>query len=210
MNSSMIENSVRFQLLTKFLSQMDVTMDLGAAEGAWSDMYHNLFPDAKIIAVEPFPAFLVKLREKKYLHALFDCAINSITAEIDFEVHSDPYTSSLLYSGEKTIRVKSRTLESIFDELNINDEKIFIKSDLQGFDLKAVESSGRYINNIVAVQLECQMYPYVDGMSYLDDQIFEMNKFGYRVIDIFNLMDRPSDGLLGQVDLFFLKKDSIF
>ena len=210
MNPEMVENSVRIQLLDKIISHVDLTVDLGAADGQWGDMFHLLFPDVKIIAVEPIPAFLDKLREKKYLYSLFECAINSTTTELDFDVNVDPYSSSLLYGGEKTIRVKSRTLESIFEELNIHTEKIFIKSDLQGFDLKAIQSSGKFIKNVIAVQMECQMFPYANGMNYLDDQIFEMGKLGYRVIDVFNLMDRPSDGLLGQVDLLFLKKEADF
>jgi FkbM family methyltransferase len=210
MNAEMIKNSVRIQLLTKIISHIDITVDLGAADGQWSDMFHILFPNVKIIAVEPIPAFLVKLREKEYLHSLFECAINSTTTELNFDVNIDPYSSSLLYGGENTIRIKSRTLESILDELNISDENVFIKSDLQGFDLKAIQSGGKYIKNVLAVQMECQMYPYAIGMNYLDDQILEMGKLGFRVIDVFNLMDRPSDGLLGQVDLLFLKKDSDF
>jgi FkbM family methyltransferase len=211
MNSEMIENSVRIHLLAEIMRHIDITFDLGAADGQWSDMFHNQFPNIKIVAVEPIPAFLLKLREKKYLYSIFECAINSTTIELDFDINENPYSSSLLYgTGEKKIRVKSRSLESIFEELKIDEEKIFIKSDLQGFDLKAIQSVGKFIKNIVAIQMECQMYPYAKGMNYLDDQIFEMSKLGYRVIDVFNLMDRPSDGLLGQIDLLFLKKESNF
>ena len=159
------------------------------------------------MAIEPIPSYSNYFFQTSNID-LVRCVIFKECREVAFNVTSDLYSSSLLYKGNHEITVSGRTLECICKELEIENGKIFLKTDLQGFDFDAFLSMGRYLSQVSLVQMECQLSAYTIGMVGLSERILQMSEYGFQVIDIFNLMDRPSDGMLGQVDILFEKISS--
>jgi FkbM family methyltransferase len=184
-----------------------VVLDVGAATGQWTNAIMQMMPNARYVAVEPLEEFRNKFYTMNHTE-LLPYAINSYCGKVLFNVSEDLYSSSLMYSGKNVISIDSHTLECVFGLLEIQEEEVLIKTDLQGFDYSAILSAGRYLKNMKYIQMECQLSPYTQNMTSLSQRIVEMYALDFYVLDVINLERRPSDGLLGQVDIIFKRKDS--
>ena len=104
----------------------------------------------------------------KRLH-LFRCIVKDDDGDSDFYLTKSPHCSSVLppqheslqdwafselFEVEKKVRLKSRSLKSVMDELNLNHVDWF-KTDSQGIDLRLFQSLGeRIISTILIADFE--------------------------------------------------------
>lgn len=154
-------------------------IDVGANSGEFTLEIAKRNPNKIVIAIEPIPELCNKINEISSLENItnikvFECAIDTFE-RIDYlnvAAHHDWGVSSLLefdqskieddeYWKTRTdmyfdtkIEIKVRTLESILDELLIEEPINFIKIDAQGLDFNVLKSVGKYINSIQAGMLE--------------------------------------------------------
>lgn len=197
--------NLALDLFSKLNTSVDLVLDIGAAVGDWSKLANTIWPNSKIIAVEPQEYFVEILKKLTFIENIYNCLVHSSCEELEFHISKDKFSSSVLYPGETTTLVMSHKLECILDESGKESSNIFVKTDLQGCDLIALESAGPYLEKIVGVQMECQTAEYVSGMTGLGERITLMRNLGFEVFDLFNPLYRPSDGALGQIDVLFVR-----
>lgn len=204
------DDSQDFVILSRVkdvIPSVNLILDVGAAIGSWATNSRKVWPRAGVIAIEPQDEFVQLLMKSESVDLVHKCVISETCGLVDFNITSDKWSSSMLYEGERKVVVQSRTLECILDSYGKSFESVFIKTDLQGMDLVAVKSLGKYIDQVNGIQMECQMAEYTLGMTGLSERIIEMYRLGFDVYEIFNPLYRPSDGALGQVDVIFLKRN---
>ncbi len=193
--------------VNKLIPSFDLIVDVGAAVGNWSKLAFKIWPATEILAIEPQPNFVKELIATRVVKHVRSCVISDACGPVTFNVSKDGWSSSLLYEGVSKIQTQAHTLECIIDDLNLDFENVFVKTDLQGHDFVSFQSMGKYLSRVNVVQMECQIAPYAPRMTGLSERIIEMARLGFEVYEIFEPLYRPSDSALGQVDIIFLRRN---
>ena len=130
----------------------DIVLDLGACVGLWSFWLADLYPDARIFAVEPMPHNFDNLKlgiEANGFKNIIpvNCAISSDGKDMELYQHplnaggggvdicNDPNFTPFL----PKFTVPSRTLPQLISELCI-DRVAFIKMDIEGSEYAVLDS----------------------------------------------------------------------
>ena len=85
----------------------------------------------------------------------------------------------------------------------------FIKLDVQGFELMVLAGAEKSLKHAEFCLLEVTTLNLFDEPMLLEVLTF-MDKYNFQAYDIAELMRRPYDNALYQIDLLFVKKDSRF
>jgi FkbM family methyltransferase len=169
-------------------------IDLGANIGLFS-IYASPVAE-KIFAVEPTPSHfellneLVKLTEKQNIET-YQIAIGLENGESDFHIHERNSTMNSFvqhktdpHSG-KTVRVKTLTLNSFIDSLNLDAKIGFVKMDIEGFENQVVFESSfeEAVTKIDAMYVEVHDYEDCGKMNYNFNRIKDQFKSWGRTVE---------------------------
>jgi len=201
----------------KFKYYPDLIIDVGVAKGT-PELYET-FPESKMILFEPLIEFekdIKSLKTKyKYMH-YENCALGNEENTIQINVHPDLDGSSIYLENEDSSlnglprNVNLKTLDSFIQKYDFEDKSIILKVDVQGAEIDVLRGSIKSLNNVDIVILECTFFNFFNNNSEFIDVINFMNTYNFVVYDIFDFLYRPLDNALSQVDIAFVKKDSIF
>lgn len=190
-----------------------MAVDGGAAEGVWARQFKSVWPDAKLLCVEPradTQAALQQVAAEFRDVTIAKTLIGDREGEVEFFVHRDQ--SSMLKDaygrewGEKS-RAAITTLDSLVTKLKLPDPEM-IKLDLQGAELECLRGAERCLSAARAVMLEVSFIPLQQGMPLIGEVVPFMSQRGFRVYDIVSLWHRPLDGALAQGDFLFVSDKS--
>jgi len=82
-----------------------------------------------------------------------------------------------------------------------------LKLDVQGAELDVLKGAGRVLAAVEVVAIEAAVLEYNKGGPLLAEMIDALAAYGFRVFDLFP-RPRVLSGVLIQVDMLFLRKDS--
>ncbi|WP_320035345.1 FkbM family methyltransferase [Halarcobacter sp.] len=202
------------ELLKRNGFEPSVILDIGVAEGT-PDLY-NVYPYSFYYLFEPLIEFeehmqsiLQKIKGKYFLVAACD-----FTGQIKINVHTDHLSGSSIL--KESMGEVADGNERIIKTLKINDllkdqllnEKILIKLDTQGSELKALKGCSEILNNVEVIITEVSMFRFMKDSPDFYDVIQYMKSINFVAYDIIFGWNRPLDGALGQVDIVFVKETS--
>jgi FkbM family methyltransferase len=128
-----------------------VIVDGGANIGAWSKEVRRIFPTTKLVMVEAQPDLEADLRAwaKQDGNAiLVSCALSNGPGKVKFFTAGKGATGASMfkenthhYANTIPIEVDSRSLDDILTSLGLLDQVDFIKLDVQGAEVKALQGS---------------------------------------------------------------------
>ncbi|MEM6883633.1 MAG: FkbM family methyltransferase [Verrucomicrobiota bacterium] len=187
-------------------------IDAGAYLGTWSQQVHQIFPEAKILLIEPQPSL------KEDLQALAEgipgsyfcaCAVGAAAGEVLlYQQHSNSRIISPESSlaQQKTNTVEMRTLANLCQTCDFPNPDL-IKLDLQGSEMAALKGAGNLWGNTEVFIVESSWLPI--GTSELAyELIHAMHKKGYRLYDVYGMNYRQLDNALWQTDFIFVQENS--
>ncbi|MGE4800579.1 FkbM family methyltransferase [Yersinia hibernica] len=207
----------------------DIIIDLGANMGGFSLEVAKRNPEITVHAVEPYPQLAIFLKEetekeKISNHIIHEIAISEKNGKSNFNISTESEfgTSSLLdFSTEhlntdeywsnridlihsNKINVETMTLSSFLDRLSFNRIR-FIKIDIQGMDLIALKTGGKYIDRIDGGMLEVPSVKHLSLYSGTDDDLLSAllfldknNFYAYKI--------KPNDPASNEFNIFFCRK----
>ncbi len=199
--------------------QFTCVLDIGANEGQYAKEIRIGGYKNRIISFEPIAVPFAKLRQKSANDASWDVyniAMGDTNGKAEINIAGNSVSSSLLdinkthtdaapdskYIGKQAIEI--RTLDSIFNELKVKDQKIFMKVDTQGFEKNVLLGAKSVLKSISAIQLEMSVQPLYTG----EDLYFQLSDYlykeGFRLIKIVRGITK-SNGELLQFDGVFLR-----
>jgi FkbM family methyltransferase len=192
--------------ITSFLKKNNISpkviLDIGARDMEESIFFSKKYPNSKIISFECNPNTLEICRNKIVgieNIQLIDKAVNEIDGTCFFYPINKEKTittwndgnqgaSSLFLSNgdypyesyvQDKVTVECVRLDTILTELNINEVDL-IWMDLQGAEMLALKSLGKFLKNVRVIYTEVEMNPIYTGQclfkdvdSYLIDNNFE-------------------------------------
>jgi FkbM family methyltransferase len=201
-------------------SPVRVLMDVGANLGDTVQQYRTAFPGATIYAFEPFPGVYRQLVERfaddPRVRAT-ECAVTDAAGTRRFYVNEVHYGNSLFpihpasadWTGAgsakqpvQTIDVRAVTLDEFCAAEGVNDIDL-LKMDIQGGEALALEGAASLLGRqaVRIVYLEVLFAPLYDGQAYFCDVTRVLNRHGYHLFGLYNLVHGP-DGL-GWADAIF-------
>lgn len=192
-------------------------VDAGACMGDWARLFHKVFPEARILMIEPQSRHAGALRslvaEHGGLMRYASCLVGPPgTSEVDFVVLDDGAGtgSSVLAENSNVPRHVERLAVSTLDEL-VRREDLeapdFLKLDVQGYEIEVLKGASACLASAEFVLLEVSLWPYNQGAPLVADVLPWMDKHGFRAYEIVEL-SRRGDGVMVQADVLFIRKDS--
>jgi len=218
-----MESSLQYQrlsLLANLGFSPRTILDIGAYQGEWTKMAHQIFPLAKIFMIEATPdnesllrnvseasglsmALLGDKSKKSVIFYLADPKETSISTGNSIYIEKTQY-----FNNRHFIRLPMITLDFLVEKRKLKNVD-FIKIDTQGSELNILKGGKKTVSKAEFILLETQNLEYNDKAPFTEDVVIAMKSYGFRLFDILET-HYLSSGELFQVDLLFAKKDSMF
>jgi FkbM family methyltransferase len=194
-------------------------LDVGAYNGEWSQMVHQIFPDASILMIEAQPKLKPILEAIAAAHAEkihFRPALLGAERrdEVEFYQMDIPITTgSSLYEEQTThprsvLRLPMVRLDDLVAELSVGQFQM-IKLDVQGAELDVLRGATSTLADVEVLIMEMSLVQYNKGAPLFAETVRVMEDLGFRMFDIYPVV-RNSAGILLQVDAMMLQRDSGF
>ncbi len=183
-------------------------IDIGASDSQWSKIVRPYWPKATLMMLdgnavhEPdLKAFAETNPPAHYRIA----AAGPAGGKVKFFVPGDKFggTVSLGMPGEYD--VDQVTIDSLVAEFKL-PPPYFIKLDTHGYELEIIEGAKETLRHTTLMQLEVYNFRIRKGVPVFPEMCFHMDGRGFRLADIFHVINRPSDGLMWQADALFEPK----
>lgn len=185
-------------------------IDLGAAKGDWSRLALKLFPDTRIVGVDPLEERVPHLEKLKASSDRFDY-VAAVAGEddggsVELAVTADLDGSSVHGSEGDKRMVPVHSLDSIAEMKGLKGP-YFLKFDTHGFEMPILRSAEKVLAQTDFVVMEAYNFRHTPETLLFHEMIAFMATKGFRVTHLVDVLNRPSDGALWQVDLMFARDD---
>ena len=138
-------------------------LDIGAAEGDWSDHVKKFNPDAKFTLIEPNKLHNERLRSLGKVHNVY---LSDKVTEKDFYVSQDPFqqTGNGFYKEKSNVPFNKTTVKTELLETIVGDEEFdLIKLDVQGAEVEVIKGGMLTFQKAKWLQVEVPVFEYNIG-----------------------------------------------
>jgi FkbM family methyltransferase len=195
------------RLLARLGVEPATIADVGASDGRWSRCAHKVFPRAELVLFEPQPAHATALERftmDQPTAKIVRSAVGGSRGVSAFAA-SDPWSGVLEQQGtESSITVPVVTLD---DALADSKSPILVKLDTHGVEPAILAGAEQTLIRSVAWIIEAYNQRIAPGSLLFWELCAHMADQGFRPIDLVDVMHRPHDETLWQMDLFFIRSD---
>jgi FkbM family methyltransferase len=191
------EEQVRRAKLLKSLG-VTLVLDVGANEGQYAIDLRRAEYEGRIISFEPRSDTFAKLSAACADDPQWDASKLAIgerdgTAEINIAGNEAGASSSLLAMGERHEQsapdsryvgieeVEMRRLDSLWGEIVGPNDRVFIKLDIQGYEMQALAGADAVLDDAAGVQAELSLAPLYDGAAGYREVIDLLEARGFRL-----------------------------
>lgn len=210
--------------LKSVLARLNINcvIDVGANVGEYGAMLRRIGYRGRIVSIEPVPEVFAKLEaaaagDDGWLTLNLACGSSEETRSIN--VFSQSTLSSLLPPSSnmraidpgniaRTDTVKVRRLDSFFEEAirELDDPRVFLKTDVQGLDIEVIRGAGECMNRVQGLQSEVSMIPlYLGAPDYLEFLAYCRN-LGFEPTGFFPIVNSPVSGHLVECDVVLVRR----
>lgn len=188
-------------------------IDAGAFRGDWTAAASRIFPEAKFLLIEPQPhlaetlaSFCVAHPRCRFQQALLGAEAGTARFLFD-ETNSRIVDASYQPApGASLIDLPVARLDAVAASTGFSDCD-FLKLDLQGHELAALDGAGELFGRIEVIQAEVSWLR-IGPVPVIHEVMARFAERGYQPYDILGFNYRPRDGALWQSDLVFVRRDS--
>ncbi len=200
---------------------IDTVIDIGANKGQTRDALRKAGYNGNIISLEPIPSLQPLLLEKSKADSrwtiLPPLALGDNDNECEINVSAAPDMSSLLGSTAallaafpktrvtETVKVPMKTLDALYDSLNLQGKKVFIKIDTQGYEMPILRSGPKALQSAIGLQIEMSLFELYKGETLFDDIIAFLKDKGFRPHMLFEISFSRTLKRQLQIDGIFYK-----
>lgn len=194
--------------------------DIGSNRTDYSRMIRKVFPDADFLLIDPLEEmesymkdFCSEFKGSEYIVT----GVGSKNEKQILTTSGDSFEGSTMMLKEipsyrrnnKQREVEVVTVDSI---INNRPGKIpdFVKIDVQGFELEVLKGSETLFGATNIFIIEVSLFKFNVLTPDIVEIINFMSERGYTIYDIPGFIRRPYDGALAQLDLCFVKNESLF
>ncbi len=187
---------------------VQTVVDVGASNGSWSRQLMRHFPHANYLLVEAQEAAHGPALEKfKKAHPNVRvelCAAGNHEGEIQFDA-SDPFSGAASTEPfpKNNIVVPMARLDTLVKRTGWPGPYL-LKLDTHGFEVPIFEGAADILSRASMLVVEAYNFTLCTGALRFYELAAYLEDRGFQCADIFDLMIRPSDRTLWQMDMVFL------
>lgn len=199
---------------------IDLVLDIGASEGHYGKELRDLGYKKRIISFEPLSESYQELNKKSQQDNYWDsynCALGNEISEVEIGISKHITSSSLLPMTETHVNALSdseiiakekivvKTLDSFINNGIEVSNKIYMKVDVQGFEMFVLEGAKKVLPQVVAIEVELSLVQLYKGGPLFIDMINHLEKLGFSLASLNHVFLDNTTDLLLQVDGIFLR-----
>ncbi len=210
--------------LAKMLEHQKITLvlDVGANIGQYA---RNLFRSGykgRLVSFEPIPYAYQKLKEAAKDNPLWkvaeNCAIGEKDGETTINISKNSVSSSLLpqtgvqekvepgAAYTRDMKVKMHKLDTVAAKYIRNDDRIFLKLDVQGYEDYVLKGANETLPKAAGIQLETSLVPLYRGEVVFEEMLKKIESKGFKLYDLVPGFRNNTTGRLLQVDCIFFRE----
>lgn len=201
---------------------INTVLDVGANRGQFLEDWVRHLPKAKFYCFEPIAEEFKQLDKtaKKYSNEIIaiNCAVGNINGQIKFQKNNFTPSSSILTATKtnesyfpqtvntELIDVQIIRLDDFFEKIDLEDlREIFLKIDVQGYELEVLKGAVNVLKNTKICLLEINFDDLYAGQPTFK-QIFDfLSEYGFEYKGAFDQVFHKNGHLIFS-DVLFTKK----
>lgn len=189
-------------------------LDGGANTGQYAARLRRLGYNEEIISVEPIPRVFRHLRERTLGDSRWTCVNAALARQrgsLTLNLASISEVSSVLPATGAVHTEAWRVTDPIvvpalsIDDLLQDRDHSFIKLDLQGYEMEALEGAGEALGRAVAIEVELSTVPLYQGAALLPEMVNYLADRGYSLFSVEPALVDHVSGRVLQLDGIFVK-----
>lgn len=211
-------------LIAKCISllNVDLVFDIGANRGQYARRLLRSGYRNKLISFEPIAKAFQALKHNanKFNNwEAYHLGVGSQSGNLAINVSENVYSSSVLEVTETSIgaapdskimreeRISMTTLNEFFKSHQINSQKIYLKLDVQGFELEVLKGASEVLSQVIAIQVELSTTPLYKGSPLYLDVITYLKNLNFDLFSVLPEFRNPNSGRLLQFDGIFVRSE---
>jgi len=202
-------------------ANVDVVLDVGANEGLFAKRLRESGHAGRIISFEPLSTPFTKLREACAADPGWECvrvAVGANRGTAHINVSANWASSSLLELEERTVAVQPRvryvgteecevaTLDDFRGALFDATDRIYLKLDVQGYELEALRGAEATLGQVEVLDVELSLVPLYTGGPLKDEVTDYLARRGFELLAAEPSFLDSRNGEVLQVDGLFLRR----
>jgi FkbM family methyltransferase len=199
---------------------IDLVLDVGASAGQYARLLRGAGYREAIVSFEPLSAPYRRLAKHAEGDPLWTChklALGDESKNATINVAGNSLSSSLLEMTElhethapgsapvTTEEITAARLDDIADELPDADHGIFLKLDVQGYELAALRGAEDTLSQVNAVEVELSLVELYRGQPLLPEVFGHMVDRRFRCVGVDPVFVERETGYVLQVDALFVR-----
>jgi len=192
-NESGVYKSRRLEWIQK--KNISVVFDVGANEGQYAQELYEAGYVGSVVSFEPLSDAFASLKNRAQAIPNWK-VVNTALGEKESCPESKCYTQ---------VMIRVERLASHWKQHCENDESIWLKIDVQGFELSVLKGAGDFLRKAAAIELELSLVPLYEGQPLMCDLIRFLNENGFSLVAMQEIFSDPETRETLQIDGIFLK-----
>ena len=215
---------LRFRSLNTVLAHhgINLVLDVGANAGQYGHELRGLGYRGRIVSFEPQKqpfGVLAKAAQRDGHWEAVNIGLGEVEEEREINIYYDSRLSSMLTMGGEaahfnptriaTETVQIRTVDGILDHYLQPDDKVFLKSDTQGFERQVLAGAEQTLARLSGIQIEMSVAPLYDDQPRMEDMITFLRGKNFLLWQILRGAADLATGRELEVDGVFIRRDLV-
>ncbi|MDD3474251.1 MAG: FkbM family methyltransferase [Syntrophaceae bacterium] len=218
--SEVTSNALKAIFLKDLLNRLKVNcvLDIGAHHGSYVMNLRRIGFKGYIYSFEPDPRSFDILSSNHYKDPLwkgFRIAVGSENTTLPFNMTDLSCLSSFLtpksaeITGAKMVNVKR--LDHVIEDLlyPIENPRVFVKIDTQGYDLEVIKGASGCMEMIKGFQSEISVVPVYENMPHYLEALQFYESLGFALMNLFAVTRSPGYGNVVEYDCLMVKLQAL-
>lgn len=199
---------------------IDVVIDVGANSGQYGRRIRSAGYQRRILSFEPLSTAFATLSATTAEDQRWECrrlALGSQSGRLDLNVSADLEASSILPMEDRHLRhcpqsayvdvetVDVATLDDVAGTLLGEGDRIYLKLDVQGYELEVLRGGERLLSRTHLVEAELSLVPLYRGGPLYREVIDHLDRRGLELISVEGITEEPESGHMLQLDAVFAR-----
>lgn len=172
--------------------RITLLLDVGANDGSWAESVRLMGYKGRIASFEPNPTESARVRARASGDANWTidcCALGSAEGTLPLNVVDNSVFSSLLTPTRtppvsEVVQVPVHRLDGVWDTIVRAGDRVFLKTDTQGYDLHVLQGAGERLADIVGVQTELNVVKLYENSPHYLSVLDFLESSGFSVLEL--------------------------